>query len=161
MGGARTAIVPQAEVRTQDALTAKSSLDTWQAALSDAVQSPLWGEDAGASQANQALMSARMAGQLDTLRDRLEAQRAQSPQDILTGRMLAAVYDFGFQNDLGRRERQRIVGLAGASGEDWFALAQAEARAGNTQDARAAYRHALESPLPPTSFHAAIARQRE
>ncbi len=161
MGGVRKAVVPQTAAPTQDTLTAAPSLDTWQAALSTAVQSPLWGEDAGASQANQALMSVRMAGQLDTLRGRLEARRAQSPQDISTGRMLAAIYDFGFQGDLGRRERQRIVGLAGAGGEDWFALAQAEARAGNAQEARAAYRRALESPLPPSSFHAAIARQRE
>jgi hypothetical protein len=136
------------------------SLETEQAALSAAVQAPLWGEDSGATLANQALMAVREAGQLDTLRSRLEARREQSPQDIGTGRMLAAIYEFGFQSDLALRERRRIVAIAGAGGEDWFALALAEARAGNTAAAKTDYRNAAESPIPLNSFHAAQARQR-
>ena len=136
------------------------SLETEQAALSAALQAPLWGEDSGAAQANQALMAIREAGQLDTLRSRLEARREQSPLDISTGRMLAAVYEFGFQSDLSLRERRRIVEIAGAGGEDWFALALAEERAGNMAAAKADYHHAAESPAPLNSFHAAQARQR-
>ena len=136
------------------------SLETEEAALSAALQAPLWGEDSGAAQANQALMAIREAGQLDTLRIRLEARREQSPLDISTGRMLAAVYEFGFQSDLMLRERRRIVEIAGAGGEDWFALAFAEERAGNTAAAKADYHHAAESPAPLNSFHAAQARQR-
>ena len=136
------------------------SLETEQAALSAALQAPLWGEDSGAAQANQALMAIREAGQLDTLRSRLEARREQSPLDISTGRMLAAVYEFGFQSDLSLRERRRIVEITGAGGEDWFALALAEERAGNTAAAKTGYHHAAESPAPLNSFHAAQARQR-
>lgn len=134
------------------------SLDAEQAALSAAVQSPLWGENAGDQQANQALMAARESGLLDDLRARLEARRGQSPQSLVTGRMLAAVYAFGFSPEPALRERRRVVGLEGATGEDWFALAQAEEAARNTAAARAAYRHALEAPSPPSAFHAAIAR---
>ena len=136
------------------------SLETEQASLSAALQAPLWGEDSGAAQANQALMAIREAGQLDTLRSRLEARREQSPLDISTGRMLATVYEFGFQSDLSLRERRRIVEIAGAGGEDWFALALAEERAGNTAAAKTDYHHAAESPAPLNSFHAAQARQR-
>ncbi len=143
---------------TQNALDA---LDTWQSSLSAAVQPPLWGEDAGMQQANQALLAAKEAGALDDLRARLEARRVQSPRDVATGRMLAAVYDFGFAGESALRERRRIAGLEGAGGEDWFALAQAEERVGNNAAARAAYRRALESRTPPTPFHAAVARQRE
>lgn len=139
---------------------AAASLETEQAALSAAVQAPLWGENSGAAQANQALMAVREAGLLDTLRSRLEARREQSPQDISTGRMLAAVYEFSFQSDLSLRERRRIVGIAGAAGEDWFTLALAEERAGNTAAAKTDYRHAAESAEPLNSFHAAQARQR-
>ncbi len=143
---------------TQNALDA---LDTWQSSLAAAMQPPLWGEDAGMQQANQALLAAKEAGALDDLRARLEARRTQSPRDIATGRMLAAVYDFGFASENALRERRRTAGLDGAGGEDWFALAQAEERAGNNAAARAAYRRALESRTPPAPFHAAVARQRE
>ena len=146
---------PAAAGNTQD------SLDGWQGSLAAAVQPPLWGEDAGMQQANQALLAAKEAGALDDLRARLEARRAQSPRDIATGRMLAAVYDFGFAGGDALRERRRIVGLEGAGGEDWYALAQAEEQAGGNAAARAAYKRALESPVPPTPFHAAVARQRE
>ena len=135
-----------------------ADLDDSQAALSAAVQSPLWGENAGEQQANQALMAAREAGQLDDLRAHLEAQRSQAPRSLVTGRMLAAVYAFGFSSEPALRERRRIVGLEGATGEDWFALAQAEEAARNTASARAAYRHALESPVPPSAFHVGVAR---
>lgn len=135
-----------------------ADLDGSQAALSAAVQSPLWGENAGEQQANQALMAAREAGQLDDLRAHLEAQRSQAPRSLVTGRMLAAVYAFGFSSEPALRERRRIVGLEGATGEDWFALAQAEEAARNTASARAAYRHALESPVPPSAFHVGVAR---
>lgn len=141
-------------------MNALAGLDSWQAALSGAVQPPLWGENAGEQQANQALMAAREAGMLDDLRARLEARRTQAPQDVVTGRMLAAVYDFGFSGEPALRERRRVAGLEGAGGEDWFALAQAEERAGNGSAARAAYRRALESPIPPSAFHAAKARGR-
>ena len=141
-------------------MDAQAGLDVWQAALSAAVRLPLWGENGGEQQANQALMAAREAGLLDDLRARLEARRAQSPRDLATGRMLAAVYDFGFSTEAALRERRRTVGMEGAGGEDWYALAQAEGRAGNGSAARAAYRRALEAPIPPSSFHAAIARQR-
>ena len=137
---------------------AVGSLDSWQAALSAAVRAPLWGENEGDAQVNQALTSVREAGMLDDLRARLEARRAQSPRDVVTGRMLAAVYDSGFSKEAALRERRRVSGLEGAGGEDWYALAQAEERAGNGTAARAAYRHALESPVPPSPFHAAIAR---
>jgi len=137
-----------------------ASLDKAQAALSAAVQSPLWGENAGEQQANQALIAAREAGLLDDLRARLEAQRSQSPRSLVTGRMLAAVYAFGFSPEPALRERRRIAGLEGATGEDWFALAQAEEAARNTAAARAAYRRALESPVPPSAFHAGVARGR-
>jgi len=133
----------------------------WQSALSSSVQSPLWGNDSGADQTREALMAASKAGQLNILRDHLEEQCAQSPQDIGAGRMLAALYDFSGKSDLGLQERRRLSGLAATTGEDWFALAQAEERAGNIQAAKAAYRHALESPVPPNASHAARARQRE
>ena len=136
------------------------ALETEQASLSAAVQAPLWGGDAGAEQANRALMAVREAGLLDSLRAKLEARREQSPQDVGTGRMLAAVYEFGFESDSTLHERRRVAGLSGAGGEDWFALAQAERAAGNSQAARAAYRHALDSAVPLNSFHAALARQR-
>ena len=138
----------------------QASLDSWQAALSTAVQTPLWGENMGEMQANQALMSARESGMLEELRTRLEARRAASPRDLVMARMLAAVYDFGFSIEPGLRERRRIVGLEGAGGEDWYALAHAEEHAGNGTAARAAYRRALESPIPPSPPHAAIARGR-
>ena len=136
------------------------SPDDPQAALSAAVQSPLWGENAGEQQANQALMAVREAGLLDELRARLEAQKSQSPRSLVTGRMLAAVYAFGFSPEAVLRERRRIAGLEGATGEDWFALAQAEEGAHNAAAARAAYRRALESPVPPSAFHAGVARGR-
>lgn len=140
------------------ALGPQGGLDSWQADLSAAVRSPLWGENEGDAQATQALMAAREAGQLDDLRARLEARRAQSPRDVVTGRMLAAVYDFGFSKEAALRERRRVAGLEGAVGEDWYALAQAEEHAGGGAAARAAYRRALESAVPPSPFHAAIAR---
>jgi len=138
----------------------QASLDSWQAMLSAAVRPPLWGENEGDAQSGQALMAAREAGLMDDLRARLEARRTQSPRDLVTGRMLAALYDFSFPGEPALRERRRIVGLEGAGGEDWFALARAEERASNSTAARAAYRHALEAPTPPSSFHAAIARGR-
>ena len=137
---------------------APGGLDSWQAALAAAVRPPHWGGDEGDAQANQALMAARESGQLDDLRARLEARRTQSPHDPVTGRMLAAVYDFGFSPESALRERRRVSGLEGADGEDWYALAQAEERAGNRAAARAAYQRALESAVPPSPFHAAIAR---
>lgn len=137
-----------------------ASLDAWQAALAQSAQPPLLGDTVGEQQANQALMAARESGTLETLRARLEAKRSQAPTDIVAARMLAAVYDFGFQGELALRERRRLTGLDGAVGEDWFALGQAEEHAGNREAARAAYRHALESPTPPAAFHAALARQR-
>ncbi len=143
---------------TQNALDA---LDGWQSSLAAAMQPPLWGEDAGMQQANQALLAAKEAGALDDLRARLEARRTQAPRDVATGRMLAAVYDFGFASENALRERRRIAGLEGAGGEDWYALARAEEGVGNNAAARAAYRRALESPTPPTPFHAAVARQRQ
>ena len=136
------------------------NLEGWQTALSAAVQSPLWGDNERVQQANQALMSAKMSGMLDDLRARLEARRTQSPQDLVNARMLASVYEYGFSGDAALRERRRITGLEGAVGEDWFALAQAEEKHGNSAAARAAYRHALESPTPPTPFHLGIARER-
>lgn len=139
---------------------AVDALDVWQASLTAAVSPPLWGEDAGAQQANRALLAAKEAGQLDGLRAQLEARRARSPHDVAVGRMLAAVADFGFTKEEALRERRRIVGLEGSNGEDWFALARSEERAGSNAAARAAYKRALESPVPPTPFHAAIARQR-
>ena len=151
----RTRMLPM----SQGAIPA-ASLEAEQAALSAAVQAPLWGENSGAAQANQALMAVREAGLLDTLRSRLEARREQSPRDISIGRMLAAIYEFSFQSDSALRERRRIVGIAGAGGEDWFALALAEERAGNTAAAKTDYRHAAESSAPLNSFHAAQARQR-
>ena len=138
----------------------QGDLDSWQATLSAAVRPSLWGETEGDAQANQALMAAREAGMLDDLRARLEARRAQSPRDVVTGRMLAAVYDFGFSKEAALRERRRITGLEGADGEDWYALAQAEERAGHGPAAQAAYRRALEASLPLSPFHAAIARGR-
>jgi len=139
---------------------APGDLDSWQSALSAAVQPPLWGGTDGEQQAGQALMVAREAGLLDDLRARLEVRRVQAPQDVVTGRMLAAVYDHGFSKEAALRERRRIVGLEGALGEDWYALAQAEEQAGNRPAAQAAYRRALESPIPPSPFHAALARQK-
>ena len=140
------------------ALNGAASLDSEQSALAATMRPPLWGENEGEMQANQALMSVRESGMLDDLRAHLEARRAQSPHDLVMGRMLAAVYESGFSSDLALHERRRIVGLEGAGGEDWYMLARTEERAGNGSAARAAYRHALESPIPPSSFHAAIAR---
>lgn len=135
-------------------------LDTWQATLAAAMQPPLWGDTTGEQQANQALMAAKESGALDDLRARLEARRSQSPKDLVTGRMLAAVYDYGFSHESALHERRRVANLDGAVGEDWYTLAQAEERAGNTQAARAAYRRALECPVPPSPFHASLARLR-
>lgn len=137
-----------------------AGLDSAQAALASAVQPPLWGETAGEQQANQALLAVKEAGLLEDLRSRLEARRAQSPRDIGNARILAAVYEYGVSSEAALRERRRITGLEGATGEDWFVLAQREEQAGNTQAARAAYRRALESSPPPNAYHAAIARQK-
>ena len=141
-------------------LSVTQTLDTWQAALAQSEQPPLLGQDTGAMQANQALMAARESGNLDALRARLEARRAQSPRDLVTARMLAAVYDFGFSTESALRERRRLVTLDGATGEDWFALAEAEGHTGNGQAARAAYRRALDAPAPLSPFHAGLARTR-
>jgi len=155
-------VLRKAPVLAMDqARAASPSLETEQAALSAATQPPLWGESDGTNQANQALMTVRESGQLDTLRGKLEAARSRSPRSLGTGRMLAAVYEFGFQSELTVAERRRIVGLDGAGGEDWFALAVAEERAGNGQAAKAAYRRALELPGTLNSFHASAARQRQ
>jgi len=151
---------PANALQTFDA-NAQGGLESWQAALSAAVQLPLWGETDGEQQAGQALMAAREAGGLDDLRARLEARRAQAPQDVVMGRMLAAVYDFGGSPEAALRERRRIAGLEGAVGEDWYALAHAEEGARNGPAARAAYRRALESPIQPSPFHAALARQKD
>jgi len=137
------------------------ALEAGEIRLSAAVQPPLWGESAGEQQANQTLMAVRQAGQLDLLRSRLEARRDQSPPDLVARRMLAAVYAFGFSGEQALQERRRVVGLTGAGGEDWFALAQAEEQAGNGQAAKAAYRRACESAVPLSAFHAGIARQRQ
>lgn len=145
---------------SQDAADAPENLDTWQKSLAAAVQPASWGENERVQQANQALMSVKMSGKLDDLRVRLEARQAQSPSDIVNGRMLASVYEFGFSTEAALRERRRITGLENAVGEDWFALAQLEEKRGNVQAARTAYRRSLESPTPPTPFHAAIARER-
>lgn len=139
---------------------AQGNLDTWQAALSAAVQAPLWGDTTGEQQANQALLAAKESGELDDLRARLEARRTQSPKDLVTGRMLAAVYEFGFSKESALHERQRVANMEGAVGEDWYALAQAEERAGSSEAARAAYRRALESAVPPSPYHAGVARAR-
>jgi hypothetical protein len=136
------------------------NLDTWQNSLASALQSPQWGDNERVQQANQALMSAKISGQLDDLRARLEARQTQSPLDLVNARMLAAIYESGFSSEAALRERRRITGLEGAVGEDWFALAQAEEKRGNLQAARTAYRRALESPTPPTPFHVGIARGR-
>ena len=143
-----------------NAFDAPQSVDTAQASLAAALQPPTWGETERVQQANQALMSVKMSGKLEELRVRLEARQAQSPSDIVTGRMLASVYEFGFSPENALRERRRITTLENAVGEDWFALAQLEEKRGNGQAARTAYRRALESSTPPTPFHAAIARGR-
>lgn len=135
-------------------------LESAQSALAQAVQPPLWGSSGGMQQANQALLDTQMAGQLDALRARLEARQAQAPKDIAAARMLAAVYDMGFAGEMARSERQRIVSLDGADGEDWFALAQSEEKAGRLTAARAAYRRALTTSPPLSPDHAAVARQR-
>ena len=162
----KSAVRPKVFRRTQapamdQARAAAPSLEAQQTLLAAAVQPPLWGETDGATQANQALMALRESGQLDTLRSKLEAARSQPPRDLGTGRMLAAVYEFGFSSELAVSERRRNTGLDGAGGEDWFALAIAEERAGNGQAAKAAYRRALELPGTLNSFHASLARQRQ
>lgn len=128
--------------------------------MTEAVGPPLWGKTEGMQQSNETLTDLREAGLLDDLRAKLEARRTQMPNDLATGRMLAAVYDFSGTADAARHERERIAGLDGANGEDFFQLAQSEERAGNVDAARAAYRRALTAPVPPTGFHAAIARQK-
>ena len=128
--------------------------------LAEAVAPSLWGKTEGMQQSNETLTDLREAGLLADLRARLEARRTQTPTDLSTGRMLAAVYDFSGTADAARHERERIAGLDGANGEDFFQLAQSEERAGNADAARAAYRRALTAPVPPTGFHAAIARQK-
>ncbi len=128
--------------------------------LAEAVAPNLWGKTEGMQQSNETLTDLREAGLLDDLKARLEARRMQSPNDLATGRMLAAVYDFSGTADAALHERERIVGLDSANGEDFFQLAQSEERAGNADAARAAYRRALTAPVPPTGFHAAIARQK-
>jgi hypothetical protein len=162
IGSPSQAVRPNKTARRLQTFAAnpQQGLDSWQAALSAALRPPLWGETEGEQQANQTLMATRESGMLDDLRARLEARRAQSPRDLVAGRMLAAVYDFGFSFESALRERRRIVGLEGATGEDWYALADAEERAGNGAAARTDYRRALDAPGPLSSFHAAIARQR-
>jgi len=146
--------------QTLNDMNGGQTLETSQNALSQALQPPLLGDDSGAQQANQALMSVRMGGALDTLRGRLEQKCAQSPRDIVSARMLAATYEFGGQSDSALHERRRLVGLDGVTGEDWFALAEAEGKANNAQAARAAYQHALQASGPLSGQHAALAKQR-
>ncbi len=134
-------------------------LTTAQAALAEAVAPPLWGKNAGIQQINETLTGVQEAGLLDDLRAKLEASRTQMSKDISTGRMLAAVYDFSNTAQAARHERQRIASLDGADGEDFYQLAQSEQRAGNADAARAAYRRALAAPIPPSGFHAALAKQ--
>ena len=128
--------------------------------MAEAVALPLWGRNEGMQQSNETLTDLRELGLLDDLKANLEARRTQMPNDLAIGRMLASVYDFSGTADAARHERERIAGLDGANGEDFFQLAQSEERAGNADAARAAYRRALTAPVPPTGFHAAIARQK-
>lgn len=139
---------------------AQGGMDAWQTTLSNAVQAPLWGDTLGEQQTTQTLMAAKESGELDELRVRLETRRSQSPKDLVTGRMLAAVYEFGFSKEAALHERRRVANLEGAVGEDWYALAQAEERSGSAEAARTAYRRALECPVPPSPYHAGIARAR-
>lgn len=136
------------------------TLETWQNALAQALQKPLLGDTLGEQQANQALMAVQQGGALETLRARLEQKCHQSPRDLLAARMLAATYEFGGQSDAALRERRRLTALDGATGEDWFALAEAEGKASNSQAAREAYGRALAAPAPLSSQHAALAKQR-
>ena len=138
----------------------KQTLDAWQASLAQAVQPPLLGQDMGVQQANQALMSARESGNLDALRERLEARRAQSPRDLTTARMLAAVYDFAFSAEAALHERRRLVTLDGATGEDWYALAEAEGHVGQRPGRAGGLPAGAGRPRPLSEFHAAAGEGR-
>jgi len=153
----RMAVPPRREPTSADNA---ALLSAGTKSLAEAVAPSLWGRTEGMQQSNETLTDLREAGLLDDLRTTLEARRAQMPKDLATGRMLAAVYDFSGTADAARHERERIARLDGANGEDFFQLAQSEERAGNADAARAAYRRALTAPVPPTGFHAAIARQK-
>ena len=159
-GGPGRAMGRMAVPLHREPTSADARLTTAQTALAEAVAPPLWGKNAGIQQINETLTGVQEAGLLDDLRAKLEARRAQMPKDIATGRILAAVCDFSNTAQAALHERQQIASLDGADGEDFYQLAQSEQRAGNADAARAAYRRALTAPVPPSGFHAAIARQK-
>ena len=78
----------------------------------------------------------------------------------LEGAAPGRIYEQGRRPDRALVERRRAALLSTADGEDWFDLAQTEARLGNTASAQRAYAQALRAPGTPLSpAHRTVARQ--
>ena len=132
--------------------------------LERTVSQPLYGTEAGAQEQQRLLQDAQQAGTLDALANQLETapisvSRA-AQQELLLGRMRAAVYETAGDLDRALSERRAVALLSTADGEDWFQLAQAEARLGNTVSAQRAYAQALRaSGTSLSAAHRAIAHR--
>ena len=132
--------------------------------LERTVTPPLYGTPAGAQELQRLLLAAQQDGTLDALTGQIEqgtveASRAAA-QEAVNGRLLAAIYEVAGDPDRALAERRRVALLGTAEGEDWFELAQTEARLGNTASAQRAYAQALHAggaALSPA--HRAIAHQ--
>lgn len=132
--------------------------------LERTVTPPLYGTAEGEQQEQRLLQDAQQAGALDILTAELEhgaitANQAAS-QEAVAARLRAAIYEMTGDQDRALLERRDVVLLSSATGEDWFELAQTEARLGNADSAGKAYARALRATSPPLSAaHRAIARQ--
>ena len=129
---------------------ANTAPETLRQRLERTVTPPLYGTSGGMQEQQRLLQEAQQAGTLDALTSQLEqapvsASRA-AQQELVLGRMRAAVYEMGGDLDRALAERRAVALLATANGEDWFQLAQTEARLGNTASAQRAYAQALRAP---------------
>ena len=132
--------------------------------LERTVTQPLYGTSAGAQELQRLLQDAQQGGTLDAIANQLETapisvSRA-AQQELLLGRMRAAVYETAGDLDRALAERRAVALLSTADGEDWFQLGQMESRLGNTASAERAYTQALRAPGTPLSTaHRAIAHR--
>ena len=132
--------------------------------LERTVTRPLYGTAEGAQEQQRLLQDAARAGTLDSLATQLEQEPVDASraavQEVLSARLLAALYEQGGDLDRALSERRRAALLPTADGEDWFELAQTEARLGNTASAQRAYAQALRAAGTPLSpAHRAAARR--
>jgi len=156
---------PQMQAMVGAATEADISPATLRQRLVRTVTPPLYGTPEGAQELQRLLEAARQAGTLDELATQWEqgpivVGSGTAAQEAVATRLRAAIYEAGGDLERSLAERRAAVLLATAAGEDWFELAQTEARLSNTASAQRAYVQALRAvkyPLSPA--HRAIARQ--